>query len=121
MGWGNGAVVGKAGVGLDASDRFVLFIGDEAFSFAGHFDALTVRRGVGDGEEFFGRNVGFLIESQEPAVRHRHVNGNDQIALRDDDGGERVSLDNGDILVAAQFVAVHDPWVLLRTSAGINA
>jgi hypothetical protein len=62
-----------------------------------------------------------LIESQEPAIGHRHVNGHDQIALCDDDGRERMSFDNRGILVAAEFGSVYDLLALLHTTAGINA
>jgi len=102
------------------SDRFVLFIGDETFPLAGHFDAFTMRRSVCHGDEIFGGNVCLLIESQEPAIGHRHVNGNDQIALCDDDGCERMSFDNRSILVAAEFGSLCDP-LALHATAGIDA
>ena len=99
----------------------MLFIGNEAFPFAGHFNALAVRRCVCDGDELFSRNVCFLIESQESPVGHRHVNGNDQIALCDDDGRERMALDHRSILVADEFGSLHQPFALSGAAAGIDA
>jgi len=85
----------------------MLLVADDAGSFAGHFDAFAMRGGVCDGDEFVGGNVRLLIESQEPTVGHRHVHGDNQIALGDDHGRERMAHYERRAFVAAYFLIAY--------------
>ena len=83
------------------------FVTCYADAFARHLDTFATGCGVCHRDELFSRNARFLVESQQPPIRHRHVNRNNKVALGDYDCSQRVIIDDRYIFTEADFIAIH--------------